>query len=244
MNQILVTERLYVTPDMKKKKKLFKIEFVISVFLMCVLSSYAIYGDYDRNKSEQVSQQILADMNFTTTVTTQIVKKEPIVVILNKEKKEASSTKQVVVEQKVQAPQTQNTTINGMDYSTIGQISIPSINVNYPILTDWSDALLKVAPCKFWGPNPNEVGNLCIIGHNYLNSKFFSKVPTLQNGDQILITDLSGRTVAYQVFNKFTVEPTDTSCTGQNTNGKKEITVITCSENMKERVIVQAMAIE
>ena len=243
MNQILVTEKLYVTPDMKKKKNLFKIEFVVSVFLMCILSSYAIYADYDRNKSEQVSQQILSNMNLTETNTTEIVKKKIIVVTIDKDKKQASNAEKII-QQPAQAPQEQNTTINGVVYSTIGQIDIPSINVSYPILANWSDALLKVSPCKFYGPNPNEAGNLCIIGHNYLNSKFFSKVPTLQSGDQILITDLSGKTVTYQVFNKFTVEPTDTSCTDQNTNGKKEITVITCSENMKERVIVQAMAVE
>ena len=49
MNQILVSQKLYVTPDMKKKKKAFKFEFFLSVFLLCVLSSYAIYAEYDRN---------------------------------------------------------------------------------------------------------------------------------------------------------------------------------------------------
>ena len=30
---------------------------------------------------------------------------------------------------------------------------------------------MKVAPCKFHGPNPNEVGNLCIIAHNWVDEK-------------------------------------------------------------------------
>ena len=158
MNQILVSEKLYVTPDMKKKKKLFKIEFIISVFLLCILSSYAIYGDYDRNKSEQVSQQILANMNFTPTSTTELVKEDAITVILNKEQNQASNTQQTVEQQILQTPPTQeNSVINGTTYKTIGQISIPSINVNYPILSTWSTDLLKVSVCKFWGPNPNEV---------------------------------------------------------------------------------------
>ena len=45
MNQILVSEKLYVTPDMKKKKKVFRFEFFLSVFLLCALSSYAIYAE-------------------------------------------------------------------------------------------------------------------------------------------------------------------------------------------------------
>ena len=56
MNQILVVEKLYVTPELKKKKRLFKIEFFISVFLICILSSYYIYAEYDRTKSEHGEQ--------------------------------------------------------------------------------------------------------------------------------------------------------------------------------------------
>ncbi|MCL2341867.1 MAG: hypothetical protein FWC53_02175 [Firmicutes bacterium] len=148
MNQILVTEKLYVTPDMKKKKNLFKIEFVISVFLMCLLSSYAIYGYYDRSKNEHVSQEILADMEFTPANTTKLVKTDAIVVALSGEQRKARNTEQLV-EQVVEIPKEQTTMINGTAYSTIGQINIPSIGVNYPVLADWSDALLKVSPCKF-----------------------------------------------------------------------------------------------
>ena len=54
MNQILVTQKLYITPELKRKKKIFKLEFFISVFLLCLLSSYYIYAEYNRNESEQV----------------------------------------------------------------------------------------------------------------------------------------------------------------------------------------------
>ena len=49
MNQILVTEKIYVTPELKRKKKLYKFNFFLSVFLVCVLFSYYIYAEYDRN---------------------------------------------------------------------------------------------------------------------------------------------------------------------------------------------------
>ena len=100
--------------------------------------------------------------------------------------------------------------------------------------------MLKIAPCKFHGPNPNEVGNLCIAGHNYRNSKFFSKVPNLQLGDTIEITDLSGRMLTYTVYDKFIVNPDELACTSQLTNGKKEITLITCTNDNKQRHIIKA----
>ena len=241
MNQILVSQKLYVTPDMKKKKKAFKFEFFLSAFLLCVLSSYAIYAEYDRNKSEEVSKEILQEISFQDT--TKLVDEEVIVVRLNAipEEKNVTTTQVVQIEQKIEVPDEQKLTASdGTIYYTIGVINIPSINVNYPILSTYTDELLKIAPCRFHGPNPNEVGNLCIAGHNYKNSKFFSKVPNLQLGDKIEITDLSGRMLTYTVYDKFIVNPDELECTSQLTNGNKEITLITCTNDNKQRYIIKA----
>lgn len=241
MNQILVSQKLYVTPDMKKKKKAFKFEFFLSVFLLCVLSSYAIYAEYDRNKSEEVSKEILQEISFQDK--TKLVDEEVIVVRLNAipEEKNVTTTQVVQIEQKIEVPDEQKLTASdGTIYYTIGVINIPSINVNYPILSTYTDELLKIAPCRFHGPNPNEVGNLCIAGHNYKNSKFFSKVPNLQLGDKIEITDLSGRMLTYTVYDKFIVNPDELECTSQLTNGNKEITLITCTNDNKQRHIIKA----
>ena len=241
MNQILISQKLYVTPDMKKKKKAFKFEFFLSVFLLCVLSSYAIYAEYDRNKSEEVSKEILQEISFQDT--TKLVDEEVIVVRLNAipEEKNVTTTQVVQIEQKIEVPDEQKLTASdGTIYYTIGVINIPSINVNYPILSTYTDELLKIAPCRFHGPNPNEVGNLCIAGHNYKNSKFFSKVPNLQLGDKIEITDLSGRMLTYTVYDKFIVNPDELECTSQLTNGNKEITLITCTNDNKQRHIIKA----
>lgn len=239
MNQILVSEKLYVTPDMKRKKKFFKIEFFLSVFLVCLLSSYYIYAEYDRNKSEQVSQEILASMPNIEKEE----KLESIVVILNSafsEEQEISITEEPEEIPSVQLAKASD----GTTYYTIGRIYIPKINVDYPILSETTTELLKISPCKFWGADPNQVGNFCIVGHNYRNTKFFSKVPTLEYGDIIEITDLSGKTVKYSVYDKHEVDPDNTVDTTQLTNGRTEITLITCTNDSKRRVIVKATAIK
>lgn len=244
MNQILIDEKLYVTPELKKKKKMFKVEFILSVFLVCILSSYAIYAEYDRNKSEEVSKEILAGISFEPE--TEIIEEEVTVVILNAipEEEEISETQIIQTEVAVEVPEEQRSVASdGTEYYSIGVINIPSIDVNYPILSTYSDALLKIAPCKFHGANPNEVGNLCIAGHNYRNSKFFSKVPKLQNGDIIEITDLGGNTVKYSVYDKFIVNPDQLECTSQLTGGRREITLITCTDDNKQRYIIKAREI-
>ncbi len=243
MNQILISEKLYVTPEIKKKKKAYKSGFFLSVFLVCILSSYAIYAEYDRNKSEQVSKEILDNMEFQNT--TQVVEEEATVVVLNAASEEDRlGTQTVQTEKELDVPEEQKSVASdGTVYFTIGTINIPSIKVNYPILSTYSDELLKIAPGKFYGPNPNEVGNLCIVGHNYKNSKFFSKVPNLKLGDKIEITDLSGKTVTYGVYDKYIVNPDELECTSQMTNGKREITLITCTNDNKQRHIIKAREI-
>ena len=249
MNQILVTKKLYITPELKRKKKVYKFNFFLSVFLVCILISFYIYAEYDRNKSEETSQAILTDFNQEEDTT--IAKSNILIAVLDGTEEDQEDAQEAAQE----TPQTTanenkiETTNGGFRYKTVASINIPKINVQYPILDGETDseaeteALLKISPTKFWGPEPNEVGNFCVVGHNYRNSKFFSKVLTLENGDIIEITDSSKRTIQYVVYNKYEVIPEDLSCTTQLTDGKKEITLITCTNDSKMRVIVKAREI-
>lgn len=247
MNQILITKKLYITPELKRKKKIYKVEFFLSIFLVLILMSAYIYAEYDRNKSEEVSQEILANIDLPQEDTT-VAKNDVLVIVLDDEQ-QSEELNQKIEEKPVEVKKEIQTTQEGYRYATVATVNIPKIGVQYPILDGETDSveetekLLKMSPVKFWGPEPNEVGNFCIVGHNYRDTRFFSKVPTLENGDLIEITDLSGKTINYQVYNKYEVVPEDTSCTSQLTDGKKEITLITCTNDNKHRVIVKARAI-
>ena len=253
MNQILITQKLYITPELKRKKKMYKFDFILSLFLVIVLCSVCIYAEYDRNKSEAVSQEILSSMNIDEIeddTTAKSVGNVLVVALDDTTEEELKDIQPVVNNASVNKVNTNvkeqiipNTykDNNGNIYATVGVVKIPKINVNYPILSETSDALLKIAPCKFWGPNPNEVGNFCIVGHNYRNNRFFSKVPKLDIGDSIEIMDLTGTTVTYKIYDMHNVDPTDVRDTTQKTDGKREVTLITCTDDSKERVVVRAI---
>ena len=98
---------------------------------------------------------------------------------------------------------------------------------------------LNVSVTKFYGPNPNEIGNFCVSGHNF-NSKMFKNLNKLSNGDEIDLTDGYDETIKYTVYDVYRISPNDTSCLSQDTEGKKEITLITCTADSKERIIVKA----
>ena len=278
MNQILISEKVYITPELKRKKRMYKIDFFISVFLVFILSSYYIYAEYDKSKSEEKAQEILSSVKFNSTLvddTTIKFEENSTLVLLNEEDNvkvvilDTSDDEDVVegsegvVSNQPEEPEfteedlisenirnSTRVTESGQKYFVVAKINIPKINCNYGILCTidseytWSNELLKISPCYFWGAEPNKPGNFCIAGHNYRNQKFFSKVPTLENGDIIEITDLTNTTVKYSVYDKFTVYDDETDCTSQETGGKTEITLITCTNDSKKRVIIKARKVE
>lgn len=125
-------------------------------------------------------------------------------------------------------------------FFVIGIIEIPKIKIQYPILSDTNDELLKIAPCRFYGPYPNQIGNLCIAAHNYDDDSFFSNLYKLSIGDTINIYDSNNKKVLYYIYDKFEIAKSDTSCTNQNTNQKKEITLVTCNNINKNRLVLKA----
>lgn len=139
---------------------------------------------------------------------------------------------------------TKNYTIVKLNDSTkakvIGIIKIDKIGIEYPILSETTNEFLKIAPCKFFGPDANKVGNLCIAGHNFNDERFFSQLHLLNIGDIIKIYAPANVCVLYEVYDMYEIEKDNMECTSQNTNGKKEITLITCNNINKKRFVVKA----
>ena len=131
-------------------------------------------------------------------------------------------------------------TLNNSDYfSVIGIIKIDKLGIKYPILSTTTENLLEISPCRYFGPYPNEVGNLCIVGHNYNNETFFGNLHLLRIGDNIEIYDSKNSHLTYEIYDIYEVLENDVSCLSQDTNGKKEITLITCNNNNGKRLIVK-----
>ncbi len=124
----------------------------------------------------------------------------------------------------------------------IGAIYMDKIRLHYPILSTFSDENLKIAPCRIAGPLPNEPGNLCIAGHNYVDTKFFSRLHELAIQDTFLVYDLQGNAVEYVIYEIYEVAPDDLSCLEPRFVDMCEITLITCNNVTGNRLIVKALA--
>ena len=126
-------------------------------------------------------------------------------------------------------------------YEVIGKIEIPKLNLEKYILSETSQQALKVAVTKTAGPRVNEIGNLCIAGHNYTQT--FGRLKELEKGDILILTDTYDRKITYQIYDTFKVSPTDTSCLSQDTKGEREVTLITCTLGAVKRQIIKAIEV-
>ena len=237
MNQILVSEKVIVTPKLKRKKRFYKFQFVLSILVVVILTSYYAYSEYDKRKNEALSHGILEDFNGIDYT---VADEDTLVVALNDRAEEIPVEPQVLDQFNTvyKAP-------SGKEYRIDSILNVPSLSIRYPVISETTYELLKISITKFWGGEPNAVGNYCIVGHNYDGKDiFFGKLNKIKNGDIVELQDKTGKTIKYKVYNKFIVDPTDVACTSQLTNGKKEMTLITCSEGGKTRLIVKCRAEE
>lgn len=123
-------------------------------------------------------------------------------------------------------------------FGVMGTIEIPAINLKYPILEKVTKKSIETAVAFLYGTGINQPGNSVIIGHNYRNGMFFSNNKKLKIGDKIFITDTEGKQVAYTIYSKFETSDTDTSFYQRDTGGKPEITLSTCTDDSKARLII------
>ncbi len=212
MNQILYQ-------DFTKDKLIFsyprrmKLLFIVSILIIIICIIVFVYLRYNSFKNQKIAENLKSKFEIQNLYT---------------------SKNSNYISQKLSSD-TRNSY-----YFVIGLLKIEKINLTYPILSETSDDLLEIAPCRFYGPMPNEVGNLCIAGHNYANQTHFAKIHLLEVGDIIQIYDLSGNKINYQIYSKKEISSQDTSCLSQDTNSLREITLITCKAIKGNRIVIKA----
>ena len=121
-------------------------------------------------------------------------------------------------------------TINGRDY--IGVLSIPSLELELPVISQWDYPALKVAPCRYSGSLYQD--NLIICAHNY--ASHFGKLKPLQPGDTVQFTDMDENVVTFRMVERETLGPTDVE--GMEA-GDWDLTLFTCTVGGQTRVTIR-----
>lgn len=126
-------------------------------------------------------------------------------------------------------------------YKVCAKLNIPTINLETYVLEECSKQALLTSVTKFYGEEPNKVGNFCIAGHNYGPSNMFQNIKKLKINDEIYLIDTNGNKEKYSIYDIYTVLPNETRCLSQKTDGNTELTLITCTPDSERRIIVKAI---
>lgn len=131
---------------------------------------------------------------------------------------------------------------NGFDVA--GTIEIPATNLKCPVLEqyEYSPKALETSVVILYGPGLNQVGNTTIAGHNYRNGLFFSNNKKLNVGDKIYITDSTGKRLSYTIYDKHEAAENESDYITRDTQGAIEISLTTCTDDSKARLIILAKA--
>lgn len=227
-------------PSKKRSRTIYSSKMIMKSFMIIIaVCTISLVGLGSWNVASEAMSQEEIGINqipeFSTAIKQNI--NQTAVALKENTVQEAKLVKKELVVKKVVAS-------NGKKYDAIAYLSIPSLGIKYPVLSKTNTELLKASLNKYWGPNPNQVGNLCIVGHNYNDSRFFGKLNQIQLGEEIIITEMDGEALSYYVYQTDMIDPYDTSCTSQLTGGRKEITLITCNYDGSQRFIAKARANE
>ena len=131
-------------------------------------------------------------------------------------------------------------------YKVIGIVKIPKIEIEYPILDidtynpEETKEPMKFSIVKYWGGNVNDYGNLSIAGHNNYDGTMFGKTKKLVKGDIVELTDLSKKTIQYEIYDIFVTDPNDVMILQTKDENIREVTLITCTNGNKQRLILKA----
>ena len=123
------------------------------------------------------------------------------------------------------------------DYDCLGVLSIPVLELELPVLTDWSYQKLKKAPCHYYG-SYNEK-DFVIAAHNY--QSHFGRLSQLQPGDLVVFTDVGGVDHGYKVVLLETLPP---EATEEMITSGFELSLYTCTPGGGNRVTVRCAAVK
>ena len=117
-------------------------------------------------------------------------------------------------------------------YACIGCLSIPAINLELPVLSEWNDDRLKIALCRYSGSS--RMNNLVIAAHNYANH--FGHLSRLSPGDVVYFVDMDGLSFSYEVTVVEVLGPEEVE---EMTDGTYDLTLFTCTYSGQNRLTVR-----
>ena len=195
------------------RQKIGRLCMVLGALLILAAAALLAYNKWDASRADKASQEVLGELEQT----------------LNAAIEEKAKSDTVALQPELDPTQVMTVTeLNGWDY--IGYLSIPSIGLELPVMSQWSYAGLKIAPGRYSGSTYAD--NMVVCAHNY--AKHFSPIKWLTEGAQVYFTDMAGTRTLYIVEWQERLRPGDTEALSE-----PGLTLLTCTPGGRSRVAVR-----
>jgi len=219
-----VNRRRKARDKTKKSKKMYIIKKSIANCILLIIVfflSYMLCGIYEESKVRTISSSDSIEYSkiFDNT--------ENMLNVVNEEKSK-TKIKILPVDKKYKG------------YEVDSRLEIPKIKLNTNVLSQYSEKGLDICVSKYYGPSANQVGNYCVAGHNYNKDNMFNHLIELDIGDSVFLSDNENGKIEYEIYDIYKVKPHNINPLSQNTKGKKEITLITCVNYSRNRLVIKA----
>ncbi len=212
------------------RKRIGTIILIIGIIMILCAAGLLINNALSARKAEERSQSVLQEL-------------EDILSAAGEESNTAEETPEGET-QDADSQQEQETylpgplpevTVAGQGY--IGILRIPALSLNLPVMSEYSEENLKIAPTRYYGELSDQ--NLVICAHNYYSH--FGRLKNLQVRDLVQLTDMSGTVYDYIVCKVETIQPTEKD---KVYSGEYDMMLLTCTADGSARVIVGCNIVE
>ena len=204
------------------KQKIGKICMVLGALLILASLGLLAYNKWDAARADKAAQTALGELENTLTRTIE----------------EKNKADEVVLQPELDPDQPMTEVeLDGWNY--IGYLSIPSIGLNLPVMSEWSYAGLKIAPGRYSGSTYAD--NMVVCAHNY--AKHFSPIKWLAEGAEVYFTDMDGMRWSYEVSAVETIQPTQIEKMTEKTEDSEnwDLTLFTCTTGGSARCAVRCV---
>lgn len=210
------------------KNKIWIISVAVGALLLLSALGLCLFNLYEDNKAFESSQAVMDELKELipeTTAETTTLPPDMTEPDLFAE-----------YETPAEAPADEISTLNvrGNDYC--GFITLPTLNIELPVMNNWSYPNLKIAPCRYSGYARDN--NLIIAAHNY--SSHFGQINSLSQGDEVWFTDADGKVYFYKVQYSEIIDGYDVDYMFSGQSNEWDLTLFTCTLGGQSRVTIRA----
>ena len=211
------------------KKRVSFIVILIGIICILLAAGICLYNYYQSDRAYQNSQEILdeikSDINKNSTEKNTDDTSENL---FDKYKKDKDSNSDTIKSRKIQYA--------GQTISYCGYVTIPKLNIELPVISEWSYPGLRLSPCRYIGTAEGD--DLIIAAHNYSNH--FGNIKDLGDDDEIIFTDCDGKQYDYSVTLMEFIPGRQPSEMEKQDGDDWDITLFTCTLSGVSRVTIRA----